>query len=75
MLVLPFLPVCSVGGSCIYCFDFCGFGISDVGSILMFAENEAYNERTDVLRDRVYAESHCSGSYRRRTACDGIVLR
>lgn len=28
----------------------------------MFAENEAYNERTDVLRDRVYAESHCSGS-------------
>lgn len=24
------------------------FGISDVGSILMFAENEAYNERTDV---------------------------
>ena len=35
----------------------------------------AYNERTDVLRDRVYAESHCSGSYRRRTACDGIVLR
>ena len=32
----------------------------------MFAENEAYNERTDVLRDRVYAESHCSGSYRRR---------
>ena len=55
-------------------FDFAVW-YSDVGSILMFAENEAYNERTDVLRDRVYAESHCSGSYRRRTACDGIVLR
>lgn len=45
----------------------------------MFAENEAYNERTDVLRDRVYAESHCSGDYRRRTAamglsCGNIVL-
>ena len=43
----------------------------------MFAENEAYNERTDVLRDRVYAESHCSGSYRRLAmglSCGNIVL-